>query len=143
MSSLVHKGTKLKGFLKRAIEVFYDNTDSGLTADTVQDAVDEVAGDISALDTKIDNKILVERVRVVTDHALAGSTGESLNVSVAKSGYTCIGCVGIKKTGASNANVNLSGFYLHTDNNIYVAVKNNGTSQITFTLDVDILYLKN
>ena len=56
MSSLMHKGTKLKGFLKRAIEVFYDNTDSGLTADTVQDAIDEM-NDVNNASLKLSSTI--------------------------------------------------------------------------------------
>lgn len=36
-----------------AAEVSYDNTSSGLTADDVQEAIDEVAGDVATLDAKV------------------------------------------------------------------------------------------
>ena len=36
-----------------AAEVSYDNTTSGLTADDVQEAIDEVAGDVATLDAKV------------------------------------------------------------------------------------------
>lgn len=34
---------------KPATEITYDNSSSGLAADTVQEAIDEVAGDVAAI----------------------------------------------------------------------------------------------
>lgn len=47
MSNLIYKGDSLKGFFKRAKELFYDNSESGLLADNVQDAVDELKEDLA------------------------------------------------------------------------------------------------
>ena len=47
MSSLIYKGTNLKGLLKKAKNMLFDNTESGLTATNVQDAIDEVNSNLA------------------------------------------------------------------------------------------------
>lgn len=62
-----------------AADVSYDNTDSGLTAETVQAAIDEVVTDLDALSTTVGDSSegLVKDVADIQDLIPSGATSEN------------------------------------------------------------------
>lgn len=98
-----------------ASDVTYDNTDSGLTATDVQDAIDEVNGN---LDNKAGN-LLVE---IVNTTLTGGSHFEQATIDVTKSGYRALCVVGFYQSFSNTAYV--SGLYISGNNavaNVYDA----------------------
>ena len=61
MSNLIYKGNSLKGFLNKAKEIFFDNTASGMAADNVQGAIDELKENLDGLSTLLGSKITFQK----------------------------------------------------------------------------------
>lgn len=75
------------GGASTAVEVSYDNTDSGLTAETVQAAIDEIDGNISTLSGKVSD--LETPTLFLTDEVQVGVLSD--NTPVYEKTYTLTG----------------------------------------------------
>lgn len=84
------------------------------------------------------NEFIVENVSIGSG-TIASATAENLSVSVAKTGYTPIGIVGVKKTGQTYGAVSISRFNID-GTTAYVSIYNNYSSARTYTVSADILY---
>lgn len=92
---------------------------------------------------KMQSPLLVEEVDVGTG-TISANSGVSVSGSVAKSGYTPIGIVGIRKTGQVYAQVVVSQFYLGNDDEIIrIALCNTTASDKTYHVYAEILYQRN
>lgn len=94
---LVYCTDDLTGFPVNADDVIYDNTESGLTATNVQDAIDEVASDISEINSALSDKVNTSDIKnnltsTDTNKPLSANMGKKLNdEKLAKSGGTLTG----------------------------------------------------
>lgn len=70
---------------------------------------------------------------------LAGNTYGSVTIDVSKSGYTPIGVIGSRNTGASSGYAAPSHFQF-SGNNLTVGLVNTRSSSLTITVVVTVLY---
>jgi len=76
-----------------ARDVYFDNSTSGLDADNVQDAIDEVESSVNALNSFVNGMIFVSeslRYNVSFDAGTIGTRCISADVDISKSGYTIL-----------------------------------------------------
>lgn len=72
---------------------------------------------------------------------IAANSGANFTKSVAKTGYTAVGIVGIHKQGQNYANVFLTQFFLDGQNAIVGAYNSNSSSR-TISIVATIMYVK-
>lgn len=112
----------------------YDNTDSGLTADDVQGAIDE-------LETNITNLTDFTVVRLEKEYTIEANGTFNFNPTVnltIPTGYTAIGFVGFTTNSAQVLPINIS-----WNNSAWgVGLRNISTGTQTNTIALDILCIK-
>lgn len=153
------------GGASTADAVTYDNTDSGLTATNVQDAVDEVvtsveanASDIADLQSDMSdaqddiselnsNLSTLLQIRSVTkdDISMASGTNATANVAIPTiSGYTPIGIIRVTLGGSGSGSVVIYSFEISSGNNgVFFKWKNYGSGTANPTIVFTVLYQKN
>ena len=115
-----------------AENVSYDNTDSGLAADDVQGAIDEVV-------EKIDSSIIVSEVNFTTESINAGAVLDNAEYTIpAITDKTPIGVVGYRFTGSGYGSKVLLQSRVD-DNKLIYSIKNTSGSAETASLYVYIL----
>ena len=124
-------------------EVSYDNTESGLHADSVQGAIDEVfqhATDYSDIKTKIGNtaltttsQTLIGAVNELNDNSgvTAGTYGPSANVNGANGNTISVPQITVNAKGKVTSITNRTYTSVNTDTNTWRGIQNNLTSTST------------
>lgn len=97
--------------------VSYDNTDSGLTASNVQDAIDEVNGDVETVNSALANKY---------DKSGGTLTGDVLVEKTSTTGRTAI----VAKQVNSSTGNNLAEFYANSEGGNIRLTKGNDTAHM-------------
>ena len=117
-----------------AEDVSYDNTDSGLTADDVQDAINE-------LDENIKNLTDFRIVKGDKAYTIAASGTFNFNPTAditIPEGYTAIGILGFTTNSAQVLPISVS----WNNSSWGVGVRNISTGEQTGTINLDILCIK-
>lgn len=114
--------------------ISYDNTDSGLTADDVQGAIDEIV-------ERIDSSITVSEVNFTTESIAAGSVLDNAEYTIPEiTGKTPIGVVGYRFTGSGYGSKILLQVRVNGNKLVY-SVKNTSGSAETASLYIYILFV--
>lgn len=101
-------------------------------------------GNLKAYGTISDSSGRVARVLTESHSAsvtVPASNAGTLSVNMAKSGYTCVGIVGVQPTGSGSSMSYIYGFYM-VGNTAYVYFRNTTATARTFTTYVTGLYVK-
>lgn len=87
LNSLLGKMDNLaEAFQPNASGIVYSNTTSGLTGDDVQEAIDEVAGDITEINTNLSHKTpYINPTQTVIDDTF--TSGTSKEITIPQDGY--------------------------------------------------------
>ena len=113
----------------------YDNTDSGLTADNVQAAIDEVLTDLNGL-------YIAENVSGPSSLTVTANSYNDYNINVSKTGYTALGVLGFQINGGARLATSYCG--LSATNNVKLRFNNYLSDPITIDgVTVTVLYKKN
>lgn len=108
-----------------ATQVSYSNTNSGLSSNRVQSAIDEVNTKINEVNTKIDNINVYSQLRTTTSYvsySLSISENKIGTISISNPGYYPIAISGFSNTNGDGVNVTT----------IYLSQMNNGSGVITY-----------
>lgn len=73
MSNLIFKGSSLKGIVKKAKEILFDNSNTSLSATDVQGAIEELDTDLSDTNTKL-TALGGGLIRLATNINVSGTT---------------------------------------------------------------------
>jgi len=117
-----------------AENVVYDNTDSGLTADDVQGAIDEVVENVANL---TDYTVVDGEVTFTIAASSTFNSNPTVDISI-PSGYTPIGIVGFQTNNAQVLPINIS----WVNSSWGIGLRNISTGEQTGALIVKILCIK-
>ena len=134
MSEQIQRLNKMIKSVDTAGEISYDNTNSGLTADDVQSAIDEVI-------TTLGDLLLVKELTHAVDIA-SGVTGYwnvTADTGYDETGYTPIGIVGFYSPDSHLVPVNLKA----VDSAYAITLRNVGTASASGDFKYQVLYVKN
>ena len=119
-----------------ADNISYDNTDSGLTANNVQAAIDEVQGEIDNL------YVIEDKEESISSFTVSANSYNDYSITLNKAGYTAVGVLGCIITGGSRVAISFYG--LSATNTIKIRFNNYTSSAISMeSIVVTVLYKKN
>lgn len=128
-----------------AADVTYSNTSSGLTAQTVQAAIDENAEAISGLNSRFGFVIQGHEFELATASSpVVNGQDYSRTFTIGKEGYSPLGIVGYDITGDYNTRFSLNRNYINTFTGQYYIAFRTDVSSVRSTnlkIAVYILYL--
>ena len=114
-----------------ADNIDYDNTSSGMTADDVQDAIDELKTGLTSVSSSAGSKTDYSDFEITSHSSGTLSNGNSgyatKTISITKSGYYPIGIVGFTSTSKNNTNNQSEGACLME---LYLSERASGSGKI-------------